>query len=123
MLSGRTVLIVEAQYLIAMDLQNTLDDLAAGKVIIAQDPVHARELAPDWSDCGLAIVEVERELPEHIAFIGELLREGVPVIGLTADSELEKHLNWLSGTPILLKPAPSERMLALISDLLGPQKE
>lgn len=123
MLSGRTVLIVEAQYLIALDLQNTLDPLGPGRVVIAQDAIHAREIAQDLSECGLAIIEVERELPEHISLVGELRRMGVPVIGLTADSDLERHLNWFSGTPILLKPAPSESMLAMLSDLFQTQKE
>ena len=122
MLSGRTVLIVEAQYLIALDLQNTLDALDPEKVVIAQNPGHARELAEDWANCALAIVEVERELPEHIALVGELQRKGVPVIGLTADVDLQRHLNF-TGTPILLKPTPSEHTLALIAELFETQKE
>jgi hypothetical protein len=123
MLSGRTVLIIEAQYLIALDLQNTLDPLGLGKVVIAQNPSHAREVTDDWEDIGLAIVEVERELPEHIALIGDLLRRGVPVIGLTADSHLELHLNWFAGTPVLLKPSPSEHTLTLVAQLFQAQKE
>lgn len=123
MLSGRTVLIVEAQYLIALDLQDSLDHLAPGKVVIAQDPGHAHELAGDWLDCGLAIIEAERELPGHIALVGELLRRGVPVIGLTADPELGRHVDWFAGTPTLLKPASSQSILALLDDLLAAQKE
>lgn len=123
MLSGHTVLIVEAQYLIALDLQNTLDPLHPGKVIIAHNPAHAKDLTADWRDCRLAIIEVERELPEHISLVGELLRKGIPVIGLTADSNLQQHLNWFAGTPLLLKPAPSEHTLALVADLVGAQKE
>ncbi|KRA97382.1 hypothetical protein ASD83_09585 [Devosia sp. Root685] len=117
------MLIVEAQYLVALDLQHTLDQLGPGKVVIALNPGHARELAKDWVNCDLAIVEVERELPEHIALIGELLRKGIPVIGLTADSGLQRHLNWFAGTPILLKPAPSERTLAVLASLFASQKE
>ena len=123
MLSGRTLLIVEAQYLIALDLQHTLDHLGPDKIVIALNPGHARELAGDWANCDLAIVEVERELPDHIALVGELLRKGIPVIGLTADSDLQRHLNWFAGTPILLKPAPSEHTLAALASLFEPQKE
>lgn len=123
MLSGRTVLIVEAQYLIALDLQDALDHLAPGKVVIAQDPSHARELAEDWRNCGLAIIEVERELHGHIALVGELLRRGIPVIGLTADPELARHVDWFAGTPTLLKPASSQSILALLDDLFAAQKE
>lgn len=123
MLSGRTVLIVEAQYLIALDLQNTLDQLGPGKVVIAQNATHARELSEEWQTCGLAIVEVERNLPEQIAFARELARSGIPVIGLTADSDLQQHLNWSARMPILLKPASTERTLELVATLFEPQNE
>lgn len=122
MLAGRTVLIVEAQYLIALDLQNSLEDLAAGKVVIAQDPAHAQDLAGQWAGCTLAVIEVERDLSEHIALIGALLRSGIPVIGLTADPDLRQHLKWLADTPILLKPVPSEIVTAAIAAVLS-QKE
>jgi len=123
MLSGQTALIVEAQYLIALDLQITLEDLGVDKVVIAQNPAHAREMAQDWADCSVAIVEVERELPEHLALIGELLRRNIHVIGLTADSDLPLNLNWLATTPILLKPASSESVVKALSDLLAAQNE
>lgn len=122
MLAGRTVLIVEAQYLIALDLQNSLEDLAAGEVVIAQDPAHAQDLAGQWTSCTLAIIEVERDLSEHIALAGALLRSGIPVIGLTADPDLRRHINWLADTPILLKPVPSEIVTAAIAAVLS-QKE
>jgi len=121
MLFGRTVLIVEAQYLIALDLQHTLEDLAPGNVIIAQNAQDARQKAA--STCEVAIVEVETNLSDNIALVGELLRQGVPVIALTADSDLQQNLNWFSDTPILLKPAPADRVLAAIGELRMPQKE
>lgn len=123
MLSGQTILIVEAQYLIALDLQNTLEDLGPTKVVIAQNPAHARELADDWHDCRLAIVEVEREMADNIALVGELMRRNIAVIGLTADSELPRHLSWFAGTPILLKPATSESVINALSEVLSNQNE
>lgn len=121
MLFGRTVLIVEAQYLIALDLQHTLEDLVPGNVIIAQDAQHARQKA--LSMCEIAIVEIETNLADNIALVGELLRQGVPVVALTADSDLQQNLNWFADTPILLKPAPADRVLAAIGELRMPQKE
>lgn len=115
MLAGRTVLIVEAQYLIALDLQNSLDDFTPGKIVIAQDPAHAREKADDWADCAVAIVEIERELADNVAFAGELVRRGLPLVVLTADPDLQHKLNWWAGAPILLKPAPSERVAAAVA--------
>lgn len=122
MLAGRTVLIVEAQYLIALDLQNSLDDKAPARTVIAQDPGHARHLANDWRDCALAIIEVERELSDNIALVRELLARGIAVIVLTADADLRQSLNWFADVPVLLKPVPTEAVTAAIAAVICSQK-
>lgn len=123
MLKGQTTLIVEAQYLIALDLQATLEDLSSAHVLIARDPSQAAELTTLLSDVDLAIVEVERNLPANVQFVAELFRQGIPVIGVTADQELPKSLNWLSGVPLLLKPTPSDRIIDAIEVVQPSQKE
>lgn len=123
MLEGQTALIVEAQYLIALDIQTTLEDLSSTRVLITHDPALIADLAVPFSDIGLAIVEVERNLPSNIQLVGDLVRQGVPVIGVTADHDLPKNLNWLSGVPLLLKPTPSERIIDAIRTVLLVQNE
>lgn len=122
MLAGQTVLVVEAEYLIALDIQTSLEDLAAGEVIIAQSAPHAREmLGEDWHRYSLAIIEVERGLPDNMNFAGELGRRGVSVIVLTADAELHKTLS--PGIPILQKPVPSEALTAAVAAVSALQNE
>lgn len=123
MLEGQTALIVEAQYLIALDIQTTLEDLSSTRVLITHDPALIADLAVPFGDIGLAIVEVERNLPSNIQLVGDLVRQGVPVIGVTADHDLPKNLNWLSGVPLLLKPTPSERIIDAIRTVLLVQNE
>jgi len=126
MLSGRTALIVEAQYLIALDLENLLAPFSPETINIAQNAAKAMEQRSSWQDCALAIVEVERDLPEQIAFIGELQRDGVAVIGLTADMSLPQRVNWLAGTSILVKPVRSDDFVAAVESVLrreAPQNE
>jgi DNA-binding NtrC family response regulator len=114
MLSGRTVLIVESQFLIALDLQDSLERLQPAKTVIAHNAAHAEELRDEWSDCSLAIVEVERERPDQVALVGELVRRNVLIVGITADSDLPRTLNWLQGTPILSKPVQAEDLESAI---------
>jgi len=123
MLAGQTALIVEAQYLIALDIQTTLEELSAPRVLIAQDPAFIAELAVPFHEIGLAIIETERKLPNNIQLVGDLFRQGVPVIGVTADQDLPKYLKWLSGVPLLLKPTPSESIIAAIRTVLKAQNE
>ncbi|WP_156352214.1 MULTISPECIES: hypothetical protein [unclassified Devosia] len=118
MLKGQTALIVEAQYLIALDIQATLEDLSSPRVLIAQDPAFIEELAVPFSEIGLAIVEIERNLPSNLQLIGDLVRQGIPVIGVTADQDLRKSINWLSGVPLLFKPTPSESMIDAIRTVI-----
>jgi len=123
MLIGQTALIVESQYLIALDIQVTLEDLSSHRVLIAQDPASAAGLVVPLSEINLAIVEVERNLPSNLQLIAEFFRQGIPVIGVTADQDLPKNLNWLSGVPLLLKPTPSERIIDAIRKVMMAQKE
>jgi DNA-binding response OmpR family regulator len=71
----------------------------------------------------LAIVEIERELAQSVAFAGELVRNGVPVIVLTADPDLHQSLNWWAGTQILLKPVPAENVTAAVAAVIADQNE
>lgn len=123
MLSGRTILIVEAQYLIAFDLQTTLEDLNPAQIVLARDAVHAGEMLDTLADCHLAIVEVERELPAHISLIAELRRRGADVIGLTADPALPQNLAGMRDMQVLLKPVPTDRVLDAVGKLQKSQKE
>lgn len=118
MLSGCTVLIVEAQYLIALDLQDLLERFSPEGAIIAQDAAHAAEIAPDISAFGLAIVDVERRQADQVALVNNLIQNKVPVIVTTADAELRTQLNWMQGTPVLSKPVSTEAFYAAVETLL-----
>ena len=119
MLCGQTALIVEAQYLIALDMGQTLEDVVACKFVIAQDADHAGKFSTDWAEYGLAIVEVEQNLPRHIALVGELLRRRIPVIVVTADADLAGKLNWFPAIPILVKPVSTDGITAAIAAVLS----
>lgn len=118
MLCGQTALVIEAQYLIALDMGHTLEHFAACRVVIAQDVDHAQELSSHWAECGLAIVEIERNLPRQIAFVGELLRRNIPVIAITADADLPGKLGWFLGVPVLVKPVPADSITAAVAAVL-----
>ena len=115
MLSSRTILIVEAQYIVALDIEATLYCLGAERVVIAQDAVHAAIIAEQWADCTLAIVELERERPDQIALAGDLVRRGIAVIGLTTDHDLPKTHGWISSTPIVLKPVQANHLIDAVA--------
>ncbi|KKB80249.1 hypothetical protein VW35_07515 [Devosia soli] len=118
MLAGRPALIVEAHYLIALDIENLLAEFSPGQVTIAKNAAQARSIEPEWRGCALAIIEVENDLPEQIALIGELIRLGIAVIAVTADTDLPRSLNWLAGTPVLVKPMQTPDFIRAVETAL-----
>tara|TARA_R100000365_G_C2726358_1_gene57602 strand:- start:153 stop:683 length:531 start_codon:yes stop_codon:yes gene_type:complete len=114
MLNGHTVLVLETEFIIALGLQSALQAMGAAHVVLARSPDEANQHRQDWSNATLAIVEVESDRPELIAFAQQLAKNGTPVIGLTADSIQAKGVPDLPGTPILLKPLPDAELAEAI---------
>jgi hypothetical protein len=120
MLAGSTVLIVEAEYLVALDLQNSLQASGAGKVILARNPSDALEKADEWMDATLAIVELEADRPQLRAFADLITRAGISVIGLTTDERLAER--W-PDRPILLKPGLDQHLAEAIRRALDGARQ
>jgi len=114
MLNGRTVLVLETEFIIALGLQSALQAMGAAHVVLARSPDEANQNRADWSNAALAVVEVEIDRPELIAFAQQLEQSGTPVIGLTADSMQAQGVPDLPGTPILLKPLPDAELAEAI---------
>jgi DNA-binding NarL/FixJ family response regulator len=106
MLNGRTVLVLETEFIIALGIQSALQAMGASHVVLARSPDEANQHMSDWTSAALAIVEIETDKPELIAFAQQLARSGVAVIGISADDLRAEGVPGLPGTPILLKPFP-----------------
>jgi CheY-like chemotaxis protein len=113
MLDGRTVLVVETQFIVALSIQTMLETFGATVVLAgsARDP---RAQAALSSDVALAIMELEVEESDLVDLARTLAGRGIPVIGMSADSRLEHGMPGLPGTPILMKPIPDEDLEAAI---------
>jgi len=119
MLNGRTVLVVETEFIIALGIQGVLQSLGAGKVVLARNPDEANAQLQDWQKAALAIVEIEADKIGLIEFARQLSQGGVAVIGLSADSIQSQGVPELPDTPILLKPVPDAELAQAIRARLG----
>lgn len=111
MLNGRTVLVVEDEFLIALDIQRMLEEHSAGQLLFARTPEEAYELEPHWSSLNLAIVEVRAVAPHSLALARRLLDAGIAVVLSTANGAMRQGHPDLPGIPVVTKPI-SERDLA-----------
>ena len=119
MLAGRTVLVVETEFIIALGIQAVVEQLDARSVVLASNAADALDKVAHWSHAGLAIIELEFNRPELIEFAREISQSGIPVLGLSADTRLAFGVPELPGTPGLIKPIPDEELAEAVARRLG----
>ena len=119
MLGGRTVLVVETEYIIALGVQSVLEALGASSVVVANSAADANAFATAWSGAALAIVELEANRPDLVELARQIAQSGIPVLGITADVGLAYGVPELPGTPVVVKPVPDEDLAEAIRRRLG----
>lgn len=117
MLARKAVVIVETEIIISLSMQAALQSHGIEDVIIMTSPRDFAARGMSWSDIAFAILELERDRAEAIALIRAAREHDVPVLGLTADSRLEKGMSEFADMPILVKPVPDQTLIEAVSAL------
>jgi hypothetical protein len=108
MRSGHTVLIVEAEFLIAFDIQRMLESRIDGTMLFARSPLEARQHEHLWPTIDLAIVEIGHE-PHHTwPLLAGLRDAGIAIILSTVDSKMQQGHPEFPGAPVIVKPMIEE---------------
>jgi CheY-like chemotaxis protein len=115
MLTGQTVLIVEEEFLIALDIQRVLEDRNAGQCVCARSVAEALSLRERWPDYQLAIVEFRADQPDDTELLRGLTAAGIRLIITTADHALHSGIPDAPGMPILVKPFPEADLVSAIA--------
>lgn len=115
MLKGRPALIVEAEFLIALDIQRMLETLGAGQTLFARNAAEAHQLQASWPDIALAIVELRAGDPLGQQLHETLVGAGIPVVLTTADLSLHSSAPGVFVT----KPIPEEDLASAVQRALA----
>lgn len=118
-LSGRRILVVEDETLIAMDFSQTLSE--AGYVVIGPANSVARALALlAQFGCDVAVLDVNlgTETSEPVA--RELIKLGTPFVATSGYSR-EQMPGVMQAAPLLGKPVSSKMLIAEVERCLGKQ--
>jgi two-component system, response regulator PdtaR len=118
MLNGQTILVVEAEFLIALDIQRMLEGLGAGQMLFARAADEVQELESRWQTIGLAIVEIGPNSSGETTLVRSLLADNIPVICSTADSALRQGHPDFPGVPVVIKPISDHDLAATIAAAL-----
>lgn len=119
MLSGQTILVVEAEFLIALDIQRMLEELSVGQMLFARTADEAHELVSHWPSLGLAIIEIRPDNHRSTTLVHGLQRAGIPLIISTADSLIRQGHPDFPDVPVVVKPVAESELSAAIRAALS----
>jgi len=117
--AGKSALIVEAEFLIALDLQRMLEGLGFLDLRICRHPTEALRQATGWTGVGLAVIEVRHHSGDALHLVGMLRQHRVPTIAITSDTEVLRGIDGLADIPVNGKPVSEDQLAAAIHRILG----
>lgn len=107
-LIGQSILIVEDEALIALDLHQVLRE-AGASLIAAISLEDALEMLP-YAHITAAVLDMNLGGPDCSAVCAALSRRSIPFLFYTAEAKPEIVCKW-SDAPVVLKPEPPERRI------------
>ena len=112
-LVGRVILVVEDEFLIALDLKTTLE--AAGAKVMTANARNAAQVA-EGAALSAAVLDARPASSDHRPIARLLKRRGVPFLFYTTHPP--EDVTTVRGAPIVLKPERSEEIVAAVMRLL-----
>jgi CheY-like chemotaxis protein len=113
-LAGRTILIVEDEPLIALDVHNALTEAGAKVVSSATMPDAVKHVAR--GDFSAAVLDIHLHERDCEGVCNALHWRGVPFVFYTGYTDASVIRSW-PDAPVLAKPASAERIVATLAKL------
>lgn len=104
MLTDKRVLVVEADFLLALDLQRMLERAHAAKTVFARSIDEAAHLPAPEGQFELAIIEVPACMSSATKLAKQLKTGGVGVVVTTNEAGFRHGIPGLDGIPVLHRP-------------------
>jgi DNA-binding NtrC family response regulator len=116
-LVGQNVLLVEDEFLVAMDLRMMLED--AGAAVTAVDTVTAGlDAAQGGPGFAAAVLDVRLSDGEIFPVADALTARGVPLVFHSGHARIEEMRSAYPHAATLPKPAPEAALLRAVTDIL-----
>lgn len=117
--NGRTALIVEEQFLIALDIERMLAALGFSHTLFARNVAEVELLGNHWPDISFAIVEVRQSDSAAPKLVGRLHDANIPCVLTTADYDLGAGFYRWPTLSILTKPLSEQDVANAVERALG----
>jgi DNA-binding response OmpR family regulator len=116
MLHGTRLLVVEREFLIALEVQRILESADARQIVAARSVAEVDSLSQHWPEFDLAVIEDLLGDAEAVELAAKLRAAGVAVVVTTADHGIVERFN---GAPTVEKPFSDETLLAACRQALN----
>jgi DNA-binding response OmpR family regulator len=117
LLSGRRALIVEDEFLIALDIQRLLEEAGASEALIVTNLTEAGEMLASNISIDLAVVDLRLGSEDALPLVEELKGRAIPLV---ITSGLNSGVVEVSGSVALMpKPHSDEEFALALRSLLG----
>lgn len=121
MLSGERLLIVEEEFLIALDIQRVLEDAHAAKAVFARNYKELAALEPRFAEFDLAIVTPPK-LGTSEKLLLERLAQSGPALVICSANHVSAGEGELAGAGIVYKPFSDDELLDACKRALTARK-
>jgi two-component SAPR family response regulator len=104
MLVGKRLLIVEDEFLIALDMQRILETAQASATLFARSVEEAEAQGEKLVSLDLAIIEIGPDNVPAFRLAMQLLSSGIAVVFTSSDSQHRHGFSDLPLAPVVVKP-------------------
>jgi two-component system, response regulator PdtaR len=123
MLLGANVLIVEDEYLIALEIQRILEDAGTRPPDIVRSVTDAASRPQVETEVDLLILSIGAETEPAVAFAGAMRHAGAAVLLVSVESAHREGVPGLDGVETLVKPfTDAELIAAATAAILGAKR-
>ena len=122
-LAGKRCLVLDDEFLIALDIQQILERAGASEVVCVASAAEARDLLRHESKFDIAVLDVKLSGPEGTSLgVAEALSgKGTPFVFLTGMRVDDVHAKRFPQAPVIEKPYDATSLLDAARRALAPK--
>jgi DNA-binding response OmpR family regulator len=117
-LEGRSILILEDEYLIAMDVEQSCLEWGAREVKILRNVADLGERPFAQPDFDAAILDLRLGGETTTSFAFELAQHGIPFVFATGLTDIDEIVAEFPGVPVIGKPYSGDELVRVLAEII-----
>jgi CheY-like chemotaxis protein len=121
-LAGKRVLLVEDEFLIAIDIERILSELAGAEVVTAHHIGQALDIIASQGPFDAAVLDFKLDRETSLPIAELLGAAGVPFVFLTGAPAEAANLTHFDDVPVVAKPFDEETLLLALAKAMATRR-